>query len=48
MSNLSVAGQLLLALLLIVFRVGILSSSDGRLVDFDPRVAVLEHHPTLC
>ena len=47
LTYLSVTGKLLLSLLLVVFGIGIFSSSDRGVVHFDPRVSVCHHHASL-
>lgn len=45
---LSITGQLLLSLLLVVFRVRIFSSADRGLVHFHSGMPVLHHHAPVC
>lgn len=46
-SYLGIARELLFALLLVVLCVGILSSSNGGLVDFNARMSIFHHHTPL-
>lgn len=47
LTYLSVTGKLLLSLLLVVFGIGVFSSPDSGIIDFDSRVPVRHHHASL-
>ena len=47
LTYLSITGQLLLSLLLVVFGIWILSSTDSGIIHFDSRVPILHHHASL-
>lgn len=47
LTYLSVTRKLLLSLLLVVFGVWVLSSSDGGIIHLDSRVPILHHHASL-
>ena len=47
LTYLSVTGELLLSLLVVVFCIGIFSSPDSGIIHFDSRVPILHHHPSL-
>ena len=47
MPHLPITRERLLALLLIVFGVRVLAPPNGSLVNLNPRVSILHHHPPL-